>query len=231
MDMTKNIVAVIPVRKGSERVTNKSTRKFCDTTLIDYKIQNLKKVYNIDRIVVATDCDICIDKSIRHNVDYIKRNSYYTSSTCSSSDMMVNLAEIIDADFFMYTPPTSPFISVNTYNNFIESFKSEMTYGHDSLTAVQRISSHAWYKNEPLNYKLEESSNSQELPKIDLIGYGLSLIIKDVIFETRNVIGKSPSFYTLDSIESIDINCIDEFKLAEYVYSGIKSELQSGMVI
>jgi CMP-N-acetylneuraminic acid synthetase len=100
-----------------------------------------------------------------------------------------------------------------------------MSYGHDSLTAVQRISSHAWYKNKPLNYKLEKSANSQELPKIDLIGYGLSLIIKDVIFETRNVIGNSPSFYTLDSIQSIDINCIDEFKLAEYVYNGIKSEL------
>ena len=41
--MNKIIKAVIPVRKGSERVKNKNIKKFGDSSLLENKIKTLKK--------------------------------------------------------------------------------------------------------------------------------------------------------------------------------------------
>ena len=44
MKRTGKVVAIIPIRKGSVRVKNKSVRPFCDTNLLDIKIKTLLKV-------------------------------------------------------------------------------------------------------------------------------------------------------------------------------------------
>ena len=43
--------AVIPIRKGSERVPNKNLRPFAGTTLLDIKIQNLLKIHHIQLVL------------------------------------------------------------------------------------------------------------------------------------------------------------------------------------
>ena len=47
--MKKNkLTAVIPVRAGSQRVKNKNLKPFADSTLLDIKIETLKKVVGLD---------------------------------------------------------------------------------------------------------------------------------------------------------------------------------------
>ena len=41
--MTKNLVAVVPVRKGSQRGKNKNFKPFCGKNLLIHKIEVLKK--------------------------------------------------------------------------------------------------------------------------------------------------------------------------------------------
>ena len=54
--MVKNLVAVIPVRKGSQRVKNKNFKKFDKKNLLIHKIEILKKIKEIDEIIINTDC-------------------------------------------------------------------------------------------------------------------------------------------------------------------------------
>ena len=50
------IAAVVPVRKNSERLKNKNFLKFYKgKSLLEIKIQQLKKIKYIDRIVVSSD--------------------------------------------------------------------------------------------------------------------------------------------------------------------------------
>ena len=46
--MTKNLVAVITVRAGSQRVINKNFKKFAGENLLIHKIKLLKKIKKID---------------------------------------------------------------------------------------------------------------------------------------------------------------------------------------
>ena len=51
------ITAVIPIRKGSQRVPDKNLRPFADTTLMEFKINTLLQVPELTSIIVNTDSD------------------------------------------------------------------------------------------------------------------------------------------------------------------------------
>ena len=58
--MNKNLVAVVPVRKGSQRVKNKNIRLFAGQNLLIHKIKILKKIKFIDKIIINTDSEQAI---------------------------------------------------------------------------------------------------------------------------------------------------------------------------
>lgn len=60
------ITAVIPIRKGSQRVPNKNLRPFADTTLMELKIKTLLKVPELNSIIVNTDSNEAIDVVRQH---------------------------------------------------------------------------------------------------------------------------------------------------------------------
>lgn len=55
------VVAVIPIRSGSQRVKDKNLRKFGDTTLMELKIKNLLEVPELDQVIVNTNSDEAIN--------------------------------------------------------------------------------------------------------------------------------------------------------------------------
>ena len=51
----KKIVAVVPIRKGSQRVKNKNFKSFCGKNLLIHKIITLKKIKSLDDIIINTN--------------------------------------------------------------------------------------------------------------------------------------------------------------------------------
>ena len=137
------LVAVIPVRKGSQRVKNKNLRKFSDTNLLTFKIETLKKVKRIDKIIINTDSDEAIEIAKKHNVEYKKREKYYASSECSNSEFWSHIAKQTKSDFILFTNCTSPLIKVETYNEIIdnldESAQSNLPPSERQVAAIIRL--------------------------------------------------------------------------------------------
>lgn len=59
----RTITAVIPVRAGSRRLKNKNVAPFAGTNLLINKIEQLKKVDKINRIVVSSDSDMMLKRN------------------------------------------------------------------------------------------------------------------------------------------------------------------------
>ena len=76
----KKIVAVVPIRKGSQRVKNKNLREFGDKNLLIHKINLLKQLSDINEIIINTDSDEAISISKRLDVKHYKRKEYFASS-------------------------------------------------------------------------------------------------------------------------------------------------------
>ena len=77
------ITAVIPIRKGSQRVVGKNLRPFAGSNLLKIKIENLKRVKSIDEIIVNTDSEEAIEIATIHLNEFkeialntIKENGY-----------------------------------------------------------------------------------------------------------------------------------------------------------
>jgi N-acylneuraminate cytidylyltransferase len=119
----KHITAVVPIRKGSQRVIDKNFKDFFNSkSLLELKIESLLQIKNIDDIVVNTDSEDAIKIAKKYGVSYYRREPYYASSVCSQSEFFFNLAETTDSEFIIHSPCTSPLVSINTYNTLIHNF-------------------------------------------------------------------------------------------------------------
>tara|TARA_R110000796_G_scaffold183229_2_gene299657 strand:+ start:2271 stop:2936 length:666 start_codon:yes stop_codon:yes gene_type:complete len=218
----EKITVVVPVRKGSQRVKNKNFKSFADSNLLRVKLDVLKKINVIDEIIVNTDSDIAIQIADECGVSKCVREDYYASSKCNNSEFFQNIAENTDTDYIIYSPCTAPLIKVDTYYDFINRFRNAKDR-YDSLTTVTGVKQHLWLDEKPMNYNPSDSPNTQDLPDIVSLTYGISIISKDNMIKYRNIVGKKPLFYKLDDFEAVDIDNPIDFEFAEFLYKKYRS--------
>ena len=220
---TNRKVVVLPVRSGSQRIKNKNFRKFCESSLFRIKLDQLLRLEFIDEVIVSSDSDMALEVAKEKGASIHKRNDYHASSKCSNSDFFLNFAEMTNAEYIIYSPCTAPLVSDETYRDFFNSFY-RMENKYDSLATVNLIKKHMWNSNGPINYKIDASPNSQDLPNIYELTYGINIISRSDLIKNKNIVGKSPKFFILDEIEGIDVDNFDEFEMAEFFYSRRRSD-------
>ena len=209
------VTAVVAVRKGSQRVPNKNIKPFGDTTLLDLKLQTLLKVSNIDEIIVNSDCDEMIEIGKSYGVKTKKREEYFASSEASNSEFHGHIGKTTDTDYIFLAPVCSPFISSEKHEEVITQF---MNSDCDSLTSTSLVKGHLWLDGKPINYDLNNVPNSQDLPDIEMINYGITIVDKNIMKNKSRVIGDKPNFIILNEYEGVDINTPFEFQTAEIIY-------------
>ena len=217
----KKITAVIPVRKGSVRVKNKNFKPFAGKTLLQIKIEQLQRVKLLDDIIVSSDCPKMLSMAKNMGVKTHQREEYYASSQATNSEFFENLASSIDSEYIMYSPVTCPLISAETYHDTIQRFKSDQSL--DNLVTVSSVKHHLWQNGKPLNYNISEAPNSQDLPDIYAITYGISIISRMNMIKYKNIVTPNPVFKVLDEVESIDIDTEFDFMVAEMIYNKINN--------
>ena len=215
----KKITAIVPIRKGSQRVKNKNFKSFANSNLLKLKLEVLKQVDIIDDIIVNTDSELAIEIAKECDVNWYIREPYYASSECTNTEHWENLAETTDTDYIMHTPCTAPLDKVETYYDFINRFNNCLDLGHDSYNSVSKVKEYLWLDNKPLNYDLDNVPNSQNLPDIYNLTFGISIISKENMLKYKNVVGKNPLFYVMDELESVDIDISLDFDFAEFLYN------------
>ena len=210
------ITAVIPVRKGSQRIKNKNFKKFCGKSLLEHKIIQLKKVKNINKIIVNTDSIIAIRLAKKYKVDYYKRDKYFASSSCPNNKFWSNIASTTNSKYILLTHCTSPMIKISTYENCIKTFFQKKKI--DSLNTVSEVRDYLFLKKKPLNFNIKKAPNSQNLPTYLKYNSAVSIISTSKMKKNKTVFGNKPFFYKLDLIESHDINTTYDFELAKFLF-------------
>ena len=215
------LTAVVAVREGSQRCKQKNIRPFGDTNLLEMKLKNLKKVRNLDKIVVNSESDRLLKVGIDNGVETFKRDPYYATSEVNNSEIHSHIADVTEADTIFLAPVCSPFISVETHENAIDYFMYDEM---DSLTSVTEVKNHLWQDDKPLNYDVRNVPNSQDLPDIKLLNYGIAIIDRKVMKEVRGVVGHKPGFWKTSDLESIDIDTEFDWMVAESLYLRMKED-------
>lgn len=217
--------AVIPVRKGSQRVPRKNLRPFAGSSLLELKIRTLLPIPEIDEVVVNTDSEEAIELvnklmsdstlSFAHKLKYHRREPYFASSNCPGSTYFQHLGEVTDTDIFVYAPCTSPFIKAETIRRCIQQYHNTPC---DSVSTVSEVKEFLWWNSKPVNYDPTHAPNSQDLPQVQALNFGCSVVSRTDLISRGNIVGVHPLFIPTDDVESIDIDTPLDFFLAEQVY-------------
>lgn len=215
--MAETLIAVVPVRAGSQRVPDKNIRPFGDTTLLELKLQILAAVDGLDGIVVNTDCDQCEAIARRHGVLVHRRAPEFASSGVTNDCHWRHLAEVTETDILMMAQVTSPMIRRSTFEQAIRQYR-DAGRAIDSLNSVTPEKKFLWQNGKPLNYEANRTPKSQDLPDIVSLNFAITIIKRQVMIDRANVVGQHPKLMTLDRTESIDIDDQLDFEFAEFVY-------------
>lgn len=213
------IKAMVAVRSGSVRVQNKNIKPFAGSTLLDLKLQQLKRIPNLDGVVVNSNSDEMLAIAEKYGCESVKRDEYYASNSVSMSDVYKNMAENFSGDIVAYINVTNPLLKDDTIIKAIETYKSFAESGEfDSLNSAHLIKEFMFKDNLPINYDLRHQPRSQDLPDIAALNFAISIISKEKMIECKNVVGYKPNIYVIDEVEATDIDNPVDFEFAEFVY-------------
>ena len=215
------IVAVIPVKEISERVSKKNIRNFYkNNSLLDILIKKLKKCKDISKIYISSNSNIIKKISHKNKCHYVKRNKNYCNNITPWSDVIhevvCNLPED-DKTILMWCHTTTPMF--DSYEKAINIFKKK-NFKHDGLVSVERFKRFIVTENKlPLNYAWGVwHPYSQNLNNLYSITGALFMMSIKQFKVNRYVISKNPYYLETSNFEGFDIDTMQEFKLAQLIY-------------
>ncbi len=211
------IKALVAVRSGSQRVVNKNMRPFAGSNLLTIKLEQLKRIPNLDGIIVNSNDEEMLSVARNLGCEAIKRDEYYASNSVSMSEVYRNMAEHCECDVIAYINVTNPLIKDETIIQAIETYK-KICDSYDSLNSAHLIKEFMFKDNLPINYDLRNQPRSQDLPDIYALNFAINVISKENMIDCQNVVGRKPFMYNVDEVEATDIDNPIDFEFAEYIY-------------
>lgn len=216
-DSQGKITAVIPVREGSRRMKNKNIAPFNGTTLLEHKIEVLKKVPEVSDIVVTSDSEYMLQLAVRHDVAIHRRPVEYCDEVSRSFGEMVKyVCSQIEGDHILWAPCTAPLITPELFSEAIAKYFEALDQGYDSLVSVELFKRFLWNEEAPVNYELGvKQVPSQQLPNLYVITAGIHLAPMQKVLNWSYVYGPHPYKMEIDKFSAIDIDDELDFIQAE----------------
>ena len=214
----KKIVALVPLKANSERVPGKNFRQLGDRPLFAWIIDTLLSVADIDQVVINTDARSILAENGLVETDRLKirdRKPELCGDFVSMNLILEDDIHHCDADIFLMTHVTNPFISAVTVQSALDTYvKARDKY--DSLFSVNKIQSRFYREDgSPLNHDPDNLIRTQDLPPLYEENSCLYLFTSQSFDKTKARIGQVPMMYPTPLLESIDIDNAEDWYLAE----------------
>lgn len=218
--------AIIPVRAGSRRLTDKNIAPFGESNLLINKIEQLKKIKKINQIVVSSDSEIMLAMARKARVLIHKRAiEYCDEKTKTFGEVVRHICENVEGENIIWATCTSPLVTPALYNDAIKKYELNVLNNRefDSLMSVEPFKRYLWDNKGPVNYQLgTKHVPSQELPTLYFVTDGILIAPRIKMIKWNYFHGKNPYKFILDKKSSVDID--DELDLAKAIaWSKIKS--------
>lgn len=218
-----NVAALIGVRGGSQRIKKKNSRDFSNSNLLRIKVMQLLEVKNLDRVIVNSEDDALLSIAKESGAEVVKRDPAFATDGISTSEYYKNIAENCDADIILSATVTTPLMRKESYEKGIKKFLELQGQGFDSVTSCSVLKEFLYVNGKPLNYDPSNQVRSQDLPNIFALNYGYSILFRDDMIRNKNIVGKNPFFMPHNKIESVDIDTLEDFFIAETLYDAIRA--------
>ena len=207
------VVAFVPIRLNSKRVVGKNLKMLGGKPLMQYILETLVKVNNIDEVYVYCSSEEVIPY-LPQGVKFLKRSTALDGDETLGKEIYEAFVKDVDADVYMLAHTTSPFIKASTIENAIDKV---VNGGHDSSFSAQKIQTFTWFNGKPLNYSLKDIPRTQTIEPVYVETSAFYIFRREIWTEMGQRIGNSPHMAIIDQIEGIDIDYPEDFEFASKV--------------
>jgi CMP-N-acetylneuraminic acid synthetase len=203
-----DVTAIVPVREGSTRLKNKNVAPFAGTNLLLFKLEQLKRVRELSRIVVSSDSDRMLAMAARIGVATHKRAPEYCDEKSKTfGEVVRHICENVRGEHILWATCTAPLVFPIEYQKAIHTYERVINEGYDSLMSVEPFKRYLWDEQGPLNYELGlKHVPSQQLPELYFVTDGILLAPRLRMIEWNYFHGPAPYKYCLSKRASVDID-------------------------
>ena len=222
--MTKlKILAIVPARGGSKSITLKNIKLINNKPLINYTIESALKSKIFDHIIISTD-----HKKIKKISSKYKKITIFDRSKRISSDSATTEAVVEDVlkkiknqenyipDWIFILEPTSPLRSVETIKkakNLIQKKKKI-----NSLISIKNIGHDpAKLNKNKLNFIFKRTNNRKDRTPLYCETSTIYCVKNRYFNKRKKIVENNPLGFLIPKIECIDINDVEDFKIAEKI--------------
>lgn len=219
----RSVVALIPARSGSKRLPQKNISELAGFPLIYWTIKAANDSSSIDTVLVSTDSPqiAAIAQKFGAEVPFL-RPPELASDDSSGIDVVLHLVDWVLSnklempEFILYLQPTSP---LRTSQDIEDAIQLARERNADTVVSVSPV-----FPKRELLYQLNEDDGTitsvslQEARRLRLffkLNGAIYLARSRVLVETRSWYTKNTHGYIMPLERSLDIDTIDDLRLAE----------------
>lgn len=222
----KRILAVIPARGGSKGLPGKNIRDLAGKPLIAWSIEAAFGSRYLDKVVVSTDSPEIAEAAGRFHAEVpFLRPAHLATDKAKSLEAIFHTIQWLEShreshDIVMILQPTSPLRTTRDIDQAIELFFQKNA---SSIVSVCPCAHHPWWSNclpedgNMGNFLRPEvlGTNRQELPEFYRLNGSIYLADIHFLRENGSFYGNRTFAYVMPTQDSVDIDTLLDFKLAE----------------
>lgn len=214
----KSFVIIIPLKSNSTRIQNKNTKLLNGKPLCMYIVETIMQSELLKgHLWIDTDSHEIINliQSYGYTINYFIRDPKLSDNSTDGNKLLENeILNIPGKDLYFQLLCTSPFLKLQTIETCVNLLLN--SEGNQSIVCCNSKQLYLWKNGKP-EYDVRNIPNSNTLEKtcIEAMSfYGISALDFQLC---KHRLGTDPIIYEIDDEEAIDINTIEDFKLAEKI--------------
>ena len=222
------MIAIIPARGGSKGLPGKNIKLLNEKPLMVYTIEAALQSKLIHRVIVSTDDKKIADIAIASGAEVpFLRPGYLSTDTALAIDNYIYTLDRLNKGTreqiseFIVLQPTSPLRTSSDIDNAIELFKQKNA---DSVISYTE-ESHPVFWHKKINKDLSfidifknKLANRQDFEK-SYYPNGAVFVFKTDLIKNKKYYSKKSFAYIMPRRRSVDIDTLDDFKFAEFLFS------------
>jgi CMP-N-acetylneuraminic acid synthetase len=202
------IVALLPMKGHSERVTGKNLRPMAGRPLYHWIMGSLLATAAISEVVVDTDSEELADDVSANfgSVTIRERPEELRGDMVPMHDIVARfVSEHATLDHVLQTHATNPLLTSETLARAVETYLGDGS--HDSLMSVTEKRVRLFDdRGRPLNHDPEVLLRTQDLAPVYEENSNIYIASRAVVTSTGMRIGADPLLFPIDRVESLDID-------------------------
>lgn len=165
------LIAMVPARIGSQRLKKKNLREVGGVALIRRAIRKCKEAEAFDEVWVNAAHPIFGEIAQEEGVEFHKRPEEFAGNDATSEGFVYHFMQNHQCDFLFQVHSIAPLLSAPRVREFAEFMVQD---GCDTLLSAVNEQIECAFENEPINFRFDRKTNSQELKPIQRVTWSIT---------------------------------------------------------